>query len=190
MGTLFMEVPILDLKSEHTGKTKHKDLGSTCKGEGCIRLRTPKNCGSSCSGLTKWKLVFRAYPIAVEPEDFRYLDHEQTVVRLKDGRTFDSLEDFICYAFQCGAEGYPRTEYIDVTVDSTSFSSANFFGVTSSSSSSAMNSRHCSKDIGRGGVNLVVISAVEERILVKRFFLQTLIFRSPGREFSPTIMPS
>jgi len=121
-----MEVPILDLKSEHTGKTKHKDLGSTCKGEGCIRLRTPQELREFLQRIDQVELVFRACPIAVEPEDFRYLDHEQTVVRLKDGRTFDSLEDFICYAFQCGAEGYPRTEYIDVTVDSTSFSSANF----------------------------------------------------------------
>jgi len=116
----------LDLKSEHTGKTKHKDLGSTCKGEGCIRLRTPQELREFLQRIDQVELVFRAYPIAVEPEDFRYLDHEQTVVRLKDGRTFNILEDFICYAFQCGAEGYPRTEYIDVTVDSTSFSSANF----------------------------------------------------------------
>lgn len=129
MGTLIKEVPILDIKSEHTLKADHNqaDLGSTCKGERCIRLHTPHELREFLQRTEQAELVFRAYPIAGEPEDFRYLDHEQTVVRLKDGRTFDSLEDFICYAFQCGAEGYPRTEYIDVTVDSTSFSSAGFW---------------------------------------------------------------
>ena len=75
----------LDIKSEHTLKADHNqaDLGSTCKGERCIRLHTPHELRSSCSGLAQAELVFRAYPIAREPEDFRYLDHEQTVVRLK-----------------------------------------------------------------------------------------------------------
>jgi hypothetical protein len=38
------------------------------------------------------------------------------VTRENDGRAFDSLDDFICYAFQCDAEGYPNTEYVDLEV--------------------------------------------------------------------------
>lgn len=36
--------------------------------------------------------------------------------RQKDRRTFDSVEDFLCYAFQCDAEGYSHTEYVDVEI--------------------------------------------------------------------------
>ncbi|MEG6615576.1 hypothetical protein V6C27_03930 [Peptococcaceae bacterium 1198_IL3148] len=60
------------------------------------------------------QLDFRAYPIAGNPEDFHYNQHEQVVVRKKDGRQFDNVEDFLCYAFQCDLEGYAHTEHVDV----------------------------------------------------------------------------
>ncbi|MFY9139891.1 MAG: hypothetical protein WBJ83_05565 [Thermacetogeniaceae bacterium] len=112
----------MDIKSENTGKTDHNSayLGSTCNGEGCIRLHTPHELREFLQRTEQPELVFRAYLITREPEDFRYLDHEQAVIRIKDGKTFDSMEDFFCYAFQCDAEGYPRTEYIDIRTDSTS----------------------------------------------------------------------
>jgi hypothetical protein len=53
---------------------------------------------------------------AGEPENYRYNSREMVVTRENDGRAFDSLDDFICYAFQCDAEGYPNTEYVDLEV--------------------------------------------------------------------------
>ena len=41
-----------------------------------------------------------------------------------------------------------------------------------------------------GGVSLIPRSAVELRMLVRRFFLQTLMARSPVRACSPTIIPA
>jgi hypothetical protein len=107
-------------KSEDTGKTTNNrdDLGSTCRDQGCVRLHTPHEMREYLQRSDQQELVFRAYPIEGEPEDFRYLNHEQTVIRLKDGRTFDSMEDFFCYAFQCDAEGYPNTEYVDLVPSS------------------------------------------------------------------------
>lgn len=61
-------------------------------------------------------LKFKAFPISGAPEEFYYNGHEQSVVRQKDQKRFDNVEDFICYAFQCDPEGYSHTEYIDVEV--------------------------------------------------------------------------
>ena len=49
-----------------------------------------------------------------------------------------------------------------------------FWGVTSRISSSAKNSRHCSKDSLRGGTNRSASSEPDARILETCFFLQTL----------------
>lgn len=58
---------------------------------------------------------FQAHPISGEPETFHY-NGSKNVVRETDGTSFDSLSDFICYAFQCDAEGYAGTEYVDIEV--------------------------------------------------------------------------
>ncbi|HHW39943.1 MAG TPA: hypothetical protein GXX19_02115 [Syntrophomonadaceae bacterium] len=62
----------------------------------------------------KEELLFSAIPISGEPETFCYNSREKVVIRTGDGALFDSVGDFICYAFQCDPEGYPRTEYVDV----------------------------------------------------------------------------
>ena len=63
-------------------------------------------------------------------------------------------------------------------------------GVTSTISSSMMKSRHSSSDMFRGGTRRMVMSSVEERMLVFCFCLVTFTAISPGRRFWPTIMPS
>ena len=65
-----------------------------------------------------------------------------------------------------------------------------FLGVTSSSSSSARNSRHCSKLICLGGTRRSASSEPEARILVSCFFLQTLTVMSSCLGDWPTTMPS
>lgn len=60
------------------------------------------------------KMHFRAYPISGQPEDFLYDGSEKLVIRIKDNRYFDNLEDFVCYCFQCDQEGYSHTEHIQV----------------------------------------------------------------------------
>src|SRR5438552_3359753 len=64
------------------------------------------------------------------------------------------------------------------------------FGVTSSSSSSRIHSRHCSRFMMRGGVSRMLSSADEARMLVSFFSLVMFTSRSLSREFSPTIWPS
>ena len=63
-------------------------------------------------------------------------------------------------------------------------------GVTSTHSSSRMNSSACSSDSGRGGIRRTSSSAVDERMFVSFFSLVALTSRSSARAFSPTIMPS
>ena len=63
-------------------------------------------------------------------------------------------------------------------------------GVTSTSSSAAMNSMADSRVIGRGGVKRSESSWLWVRMLVSCLDLVALTFMSPGRAFSPTIMPS
>ncbi|MBM7856165.1 hypothetical protein JOC37_002598 [Desulfohalotomaculum tongense] len=62
------------------------------------------------------RLDFRAYPVSGSPENFHYDGREKAVTREKDGRMFDSVEDFLCYAFQCDDEGCSHTEYVDIEV--------------------------------------------------------------------------
>ena len=62
------------------------------------------------------ELNFKAIPISGAPEEFHYNGHEQSIIRQKDQKRFDNVEDFIGYAFQCDPEGYSHTEYIDVEV--------------------------------------------------------------------------
>ncbi|MGI5943016.1 MAG: hypothetical protein ACOX86_12380 [Pelotomaculaceae bacterium] len=81
-----------------------------------IRFRTPEQLQGYLKKAGKAEISFRAYPIAGEPENYRYNSREMVVTRENDGRAFDSLDDFICYAFQCDAEGYPNTEYVDLEV--------------------------------------------------------------------------
>src|SRR5581483_9249888 len=63
-------------------------------------------------------------------------------------------------------------------------------GVTSTNSSSRINSMACSRFKMRGGTSRIASSAVDARILVSFFSLTMLTFKSASRAFSPTIMPS
>ncbi|WP_243119732.1 hypothetical protein [Pelotomaculum propionicicum] len=63
------------------------------------------------------EFAFCVYPVSGKPETFNYNSLGQVVTRLADGSSFDSLEDFLCYVFQCDREGYPNTEYVDVVVE-------------------------------------------------------------------------
>src|SRR5277367_2913379 len=64
------------------------------------------------------------------------------------------------------------------------------FGVTSTSSSSAMNSMACSRFIGLKGTRRIASSALEARMLVSFFSRTTFTSRSLSRECSPITMPS
>jgi hypothetical protein len=79
-----------------------------------IRCETLADLEQFLNSTEDGHLEFRAYPIAGSPEDFSYQQHEKLVIRKKDGREFDNMEDFLCYAFQCDQEGYSHTEHIDV----------------------------------------------------------------------------
>ena len=57
---------------------------------------------------------------------------------------------------------------------STFFRIRRLVGVTSTNSSSPINSMHCSSDIWMGGVKRSASSEPDERVLVNCFFLQTL----------------
>jgi len=81
-----------------------------------IRFRTPEQLQSYFDRAASPELNFRAYPISGEPETFHYSGDEKAVTRETDGKSFDNLGDFICYAFQCDGEGYARTEYVDVEI--------------------------------------------------------------------------
>ncbi len=79
-----------------------------------IRFRRPDELQGYLENTDKEELLFSAIPISGEPETFRYNSREKVIIRTGDGALFDSVADFICYAFQCDPEGYPRTEYVDV----------------------------------------------------------------------------
>src|ERR1019366_1541603 len=64
------------------------------------------------------------------------------------------------------------------------------FGVTSTISSSAMNSMACSRFRDLTGTSRMASSALDARMLVIFFSRTTLTSRSLSRECSPTIMPS
>ncbi|AQS58902.1 hypothetical protein [Desulforamulus ferrireducens] len=83
-----------------------------------IRFTTLDEFAQYLENLGKGQLDFTAYPIAGEPESFHYDGVEQIVTRQPDGKTFDNVEDFLRYAFQCDPEGYANTEYVDVKVQS------------------------------------------------------------------------
>ena len=63
-------------------------------------------------------------------------------------------------------------------------------GVTSTSSSSLMNSIACSRPSLRGGIRRIASSADDARMFVCFFSFVTLTSMSVGRAFSPMIMPS
>ncbi len=63
-------------------------------------------------------------------------------------------------------------------------------GVTSTHSSSAMNSSDCSSEKERAGVSRSNSSATDERMLVSFFSLVGLTSISSARAFSPMIIPS
>src|SRR5579864_2316082 len=63
-------------------------------------------------------------------------------------------------------------------------------GVTSTNSSSAMNSIACSRFSGRKGTSRMASSAVDARMLVSFFSRTALTSRSVSLAFSPMIMPS
>ena len=80
-----------------------------------IRFQKPEQLQSYLEKAGNNEFSFRAIPISGEPETFHYSSSEN-IVRETDGRSFDSLDDFICYAFQCDATGYARTEYVEFEV--------------------------------------------------------------------------
>ena len=70
------------------------------------------------------------------------------------------------------------------------FRSLMLTGVTSTSSSSLMNSMACSSPSFRGGIRRIASSALDARMLVCFFSFVTLTSMSLGRAFSPMTMPS
>ena len=79
-----------------------------------IRFRTLEDLQKYIDNTGKQDLNFRAYPISGAPETFHFDCHEKVVTRERDGFSFETMEDFLCYAFQCDTEGYTHTEYVDV----------------------------------------------------------------------------
>jgi hypothetical protein len=69
-----------------------------------IRFHTPDELERFLKG-TKFNIVFSAIPISGEPETFCY-DFEEDTVIASNRALFDSIDDFISYAFQCDSEGY------------------------------------------------------------------------------------
>ncbi|AGL03451.1 hypothetical protein [Desulfoscipio gibsoniae] len=78
-----------------------------------IRFRTPEQLQGYLERAGNAEFNFRAYPISGSPETFHYSGEEKVVTRENDRKSFDNLEDFTCYTFQCDAEGYSHTEYVD-----------------------------------------------------------------------------
>lgn len=87
-------------------------------GNSRIRFTDIEELSQYLANVEDGELDFRAFPIAGCPEAFHYNGHEKSVIRLKDQKKFDNVEDFICYAFQCDPEGYSHTEYVDFEVKS------------------------------------------------------------------------
>jgi hypothetical protein len=79
-----------------------------------IRFKTPEELEEFLEEAGSADFDFRAIPISGEPETFHFSTYEDTITREPDGDSFDNLDDFICYAFQCDADGYARTEYVDL----------------------------------------------------------------------------
>jgi len=81
-----------------------------------IRFRTPDQLQGYLERAGNAEFNFRAYPISGSPETFHYSGGEKAVTRDTDWKSFDSLGDFTCYAFQCDTEGYSHTEYVDFEI--------------------------------------------------------------------------
>ena len=81
-----------------------------------IRFTTLNEFAQYLENIGAGQLAFTAYPISGSSEVFHYNGHEQLVTRESDGKFFDNVEDFLCYAFQCDQEGYTHTEYVDIKV--------------------------------------------------------------------------
>lgn len=59
---------------------------------------------------------FRIYPLTGKPETFHYSSADEEIVGETDDMSFESPDDFACYAFQCDEEGYANIEYVDFEV--------------------------------------------------------------------------
>lgn len=79
-----------------------------------LRFHTLENLDNFFRESESREIVFKACPVSGHPERFRYDSDGKAVSNLEDGTMFDSMEDFYRYVFQCDAEGYPNTEYIDL----------------------------------------------------------------------------
>lgn len=79
-----------------------------------LRFETPEELQDYLESSDE--LIFRAYPIVGEHETFHYSREDEEVTSEMDGKIFDDLGGFICYAFQCDEEGYARTEYVDLEI--------------------------------------------------------------------------
>ncbi|KAF1085696.1 hypothetical protein SPSYN_01842 [Sporotomaculum syntrophicum] len=78
-----------------------------------LRFKTRDQLQSYLARAGHAEFDFRTHPIFGAPENFHYSGREKVITRENDQKFFDSLDDFTCYAFQCDAEGYSNTEYID-----------------------------------------------------------------------------
>ncbi|GAB6181413.1 hypothetical protein JCM14036_27320 [Desulfotomaculum defluvii] len=81
-----------------------------------IRLTNIDEMGQYLKNVEDGELHFRVFPISGTPEEFHYNGHQKSIIRKKDQKLFDNVEDFICYTFQCDQEGYANTEYVDLEV--------------------------------------------------------------------------
>jgi hypothetical protein len=103
-----------------------------------------------------------------------------------------------CWRARRGATSYAPTvsrlrrdaAVARLDADSSTFRSRTECGVTSTHSSSRMNSSACSSESGRGGISRTSSSADAARMFVSFFGFDAFTSRSSAREFSPTIMPS
>jgi len=95
-----------------TGKEKHGE--DYVDSRNYTRLSTLDDLRGYLENQARQEYAFRVYPISGKPETFSYNSLSKVVTNLADGSLFDSMEDFLGYAFQCDREGYPNTEYVDV----------------------------------------------------------------------------
>lgn len=80
-----------------------------------VRFQKPDQLQSYLENTDNSEFSFRAYPISGKPETFHHSSNKKIIKEI-DGRSFDSLSDFTCYVFQCDAEGYSNTEYVDFEI--------------------------------------------------------------------------
>lgn len=81
-----------------------------------MRFQTIDDLRGYLDGMRDIEADFKVYPISGDPETFHYDGKKKIVVRKRDHKNFDNVDDFICYAFQCDREGYSNTEHVDLEI--------------------------------------------------------------------------